>query len=92
MEFIEIAFATKEQQKIITIQFKDGITVFDAINKSNLQEIFPEYNLQDLAVGVFGKRLYEPEKYRVKQGDRIEIYRPLSKTPNQKRLDRVKTK
>lgn len=92
MAFVEVAFATKEQQKIITVEFADDITISEAISKSDIQALFPEYNLQELAVGVFGKRLYELEKYKVKHGDRIEIYRSLSKTPNQKRLDRAKNK
>lgn len=90
MKNIEIAFATKYLQKAISIQITDETNIAEAIVQSNIQEFFPEYNLSEMDVGVFGKRIYTPEEYQIKDNDRIEIYRPLNKSPNQKRLDRAK--
>lgn len=89
---IEVAFATPQLQKTIAIEVDENTTIIDAIAQSGIQQFFPEYELLNLAVGVFGKRIYDPQSYQIKAGDRIEIYRPLVQTPNQKRLERAKTR
>lgn len=43
----------------------------------------------NVSVGIFGKKI-DINKYQLKNNDRIEIYRPLAKTPNERRLERVK--
>lgn len=90
MKNIEIAFATIHLQKVISVQIGDNTSIAEAIIQSKIQDFFPEYNLSEMGVGVFGKRIYTPEEYQIKDNDRIEIYRPLNKSPNQKRLDRAK--
>lgn len=89
---VEVAFATKDKQRIIEIEISPQTTISEAIRISGINEAFEEYDLLAMPVGIFGKRIFEPAKYILKDGDRIEIYRPLSKTPNQKRLDRAKGK
>jgi putative ubiquitin-RnfH superfamily antitoxin RatB of RatAB toxin-antitoxin module len=89
---IEVAFATAQQQKIIKLEVSESCTLRAAILQSQIASLFPEYDLSDLPLGVFGKRIFEPEQYSLKDGDRIEIYRPLTTSPNQKRLDRAKGK
>lgn len=89
---IEVAFATPQLQKTIAIEVDENTKIIDAIAQSGIQQFFPEYELLNLAVGVFGKRIYDPQSYQIKAGDRIEIYRPLVQTPNQKRLERAKTR
>lgn len=89
---IEVAFATKELQKIIPLEVSCATTLKEAIIQSQINQFFPEYDLLAMPVGIFGKRIFELDDYQLKDGDRVEIYRPLSKTPNQKRLDRAKTK
>lgn len=89
---IEVAFATPQLQKTLAIEIDENTTIIDAIAQSGIQQFFPEYDLLNLAVGVFGKRIYDPQSYQIKAGDRIEIYRPLVQTPNQKRLERAKTR
>lgn len=89
---IEVAFATPELQKTLAVEIDDNTSISDAIVISGIQTFFPEYDLSILSVGVFGKRIYEPETYKFKDGDRLEIYRKLVQTPNQKRLERAKTR
>ena len=87
---IEVAFATPSLQKIITICLTPESTIEQAIIASQINQFFPEYNLLEMPVGIFGKKLQDSKAYQLKDRDRIEIYRPLNKTPNQKRLDRAK--
>lgn len=89
---IEIAYATEKQQDILKITIPINSKIVDAIKFSNILEKHPEIDITNLAVGVFGKRIYEIENYVIKNNDRIEIYRPLLKSPNQKRLERAKNK
>lgn len=72
---IEVAFATPQLQKTIAIEVDENATIIDAIAQSGIQQFFPEYELLNLAVGVFGKRIYDPQSYQIKAGDRIEIDR-----------------
>lgn len=89
---IEIAFATPQLQKIISVVIRPDTSIIKAIQLSQIAKIFPEYNFNTLPVGVFGKRIFDPLAYQFKPGDRLEIYRPLDKTPNQKRLERAQQK
>ena len=89
---IEVAFATPTLQKIIQLELANDNTIDDAIIKSQLSIFFPDYDLLALPVGVFGKRIYEKSSYQLQDGDRLEIYRPLMTSPNQKRLDRAAAK
>lgn len=87
---IEVIFATNSLQKIVILEVEIPCSIADAITRSQIQDFFPEHELLNLPVGIFGKRQFSPEQYQLKNGDRIEIYRPLNKTPNQKRLERAR--
>lgn len=90
---IEVAFATDKLQKIISTQIEEGKSIDDAILASNINSYFPELTLinnPDLAYGVWGKRITSIESYQLKNGDRLEIYRKLQQSPNQKRLSKIK--
>jgi putative ubiquitin-RnfH superfamily antitoxin RatB of RatAB toxin-antitoxin module len=87
---VSVAFATPELQKIITLSLTENSTIVDAVTQSKLNDYFLEYDFSTLAVGIFGKRIFNPKTHIVKNGDRIEIYRPLLQSPNQKRLERAK--
>ncbi|MBX9597393.1 MAG: RnfH family protein [Burkholderiales bacterium] len=87
---IEVVFATYSLQKIVALEVELPCSIADAIARSQIQDFFPDYDLLSLPVGIFGKRQFNPEQYQLKHGDRIEIYRPLNKTPNQKRLERAR--
>lgn len=89
---IEIAFATPSLQKIIAIDISAELTISEIIRLSKLQDYFPEYNLQEMPYGICGKRVYPETNVTLKENDRIEIYRPLNLSPNQKRLARAKNK
>ena len=86
---IEVAFVSSTLQKIIPLEIKATTSLADVVQLSGIEQFFPEYELNQLPLGVFGKRIFKPESYQLKSGDRIEIYRPLNKTPNQKRLERA---
>ncbi|MFN8770150.1 MAG: RnfH family protein [Neisseriaceae bacterium] len=89
---IELAFAAPNKQIIIPLCIPSDTTIDKIIANSDLHLIFPEFDFSDISklqIGIFGKKI-DSSTYQLKEYDRIEIYRPLNKTPNQKRLERAK--
>jgi len=86
---VEVVYATPEEQKIITLELLENSTVHDAVVKSALQESYPEIQPGKSAVGIYGERVeYETV---LKDGDRVEIYRPLMVDPMEARRLRART-
>lgn len=86
---IEVVFASQNIQKNIEIKVKEDTSIIEAIKLSKIQNYFLDFDLINLPVGIFGK-LIDKNSYKLKNNDRIEIYRPLTKSPNQKRKERIK--
>ena len=84
---IEVAYAKPEEQVIVKLNVPPGTTVEGAISISGLLERFPEISQTEPKVGIFGA-ICKPEQ-TVKQGDRVEIYRPLSHDPKEARRQRA---
>lgn len=71
---IQVAYATKNKQKIIDLQIEESSTIKDAIDKSRIQEYF-NINLEKQSVGIYSKR--KTLDTILQEGDRVEIYRDL---------------
>ena len=84
---IEVAYATPERQKIIELEVEKGTSVFDAARQSKISQFFPEIELEQEDLGVFGKKV--PADYELVEGDRIEVYRPLIADPKEIRRQRA---
>ena len=80
---VEIVFALPDRQLLETVLVTAGETVLDVVNKSGLHEAFPEYDIDGLAVGIWGREVQRDQL--VKEDDRIEIYRPLQLDPREAR-------
>ena len=84
---VEIAYALPEQQLVITIQIPQQSTIESAIQTSGILQRFPEIDLTQNKVGIFG-RLAKLET-RLRPMDRIEIYRSLIADPKIARRNRA---
>lgn len=86
---IEVAYATPLHQEVIEMPARPGTTIEQAIRKSGVLERFPEIDLSQHRVGIFGEiaSLHDP----VHDGDRVEIYRPLQADPKEVRRRRAVT-
>ena len=84
---IEIAYATPEKQKIIECEIIQGTSPRDAIKQSSISDYFPEIDLDNCDLGIFGKAV--APNYELVDGDRIEIYRPLIADPKEVRRQRA---
>ncbi len=85
---VEVAYAKKdEEQKVLEVKIPEGSSIEQAIFESGILLQYPEIDLKNFAVGVFGKVLKKDRL--VKSGDRIEIYRPLIQNPKEARRNRA---
>ncbi len=84
---VDVAFALSERQTSITLQIHCQASIQDAIEKSGILQLYPEINLEQDAVGIFGKKAGLTDG--VQAGDRIEIYRSLQQHPMQARRQRA---
>jgi hypothetical protein len=80
---IEVVFAVRDRQALLTVRLQNGATVADAIEQSSIQSAFPEWDLSECAVGIWGQLVDRGQ--RLQQGDRVEIYRPLAIDPREAR-------
>lgn len=84
---IEVAYAKPELQVILSLETAEGATAEAAIFQSGMLQRFPEIDLAVNKIGVFGKtcKLDQP----LREGDRVEIYRPLIADPKEARRARA---
>jgi len=75
------------QQPLLQVRLAEGATVEDAIRASGVLDAFPEIDLAKNKVGIFSKLVKLDEKVRDK--DRVEIYRPLIADPKEVRRKRA---
>jgi uncharacterized protein len=85
---IEVAYANISQQKIIHVELDFNSTIEQAIHASGILISFPEIDLTQQAVGIFSKKKKLTDY--VREGDRIEIYRPLTIDPKEARKKRAR--
>ncbi|ULB11537.1 RnfH family protein [Cereibacter azotoformans] len=72
---VGVAYAKPTVQVWKHVDVPEGATARDAIESSGLLAQFPEIDLAVNKVGIFGAIC--PLDRTVKEGDRVEIYRPI---------------
>jgi len=83
---VEVAYALPERQVILPVMLPAGGTIEQAIEQSGVLSEFPEIDLSQNKVGIFGK--LSKKTAELKPGDRVEIYRPLLADPKEVRRRR----
>lgn len=89
---VEVAFALPERQRIIPLAVPEGTTARQAVAMAGLEEAFPELpptTFREADLGIFGRRLRDPDAVRLRAGDRVEVYRPLQLDPKAARSARA---
>ena len=85
---VEVAYALPGQQVLLELEVEEGTTVREAIERSGLLSRFPEIELARGRVGIFGNRV--DLETALREGDRVEIYRPLVADPKENRRRRAR--
>lgn len=78
---IEVVAGTAERQMLIALTVPEGTTVAQAVERSRVAEHLPGLTVDPGRLGVFGKR--RPPDSEVANGDRVEVYQPLSADPKE---------
>lgn len=84
---VEVAFATPERQFLASITVSGDAVVDDAIRISGVREQFPEVAIDELQAGIWGRPV--ERSHALREGDRVEIYRPLEMDPREARRLKV---
>jgi len=74
---VDVIYALPHDQQRISVDLASDATVENAIHHSQLLEKFPEIDLTTNKVGLFAKLV--PLTHPLREGDRVEIYRPLQR-------------
>lgn len=84
---VEVVYCGQVQQHVLALQVPAGTTVDEVIERSGILVLAPEIDLSRQAVGIWGAVVARGQ--RVQSGDRIEIYRPLPRSPRERRRARA---
>jgi putative ubiquitin-RnfH superfamily antitoxin RatB of RatAB toxin-antitoxin module len=85
---IGVCYAEADRQLWMRLEVPEGMSVGDAIERSGVLRRFPEIDLGKQKVGIFGKLVKLDSK--VQDGDRIEIYRPITADPKTVKRRKIK--
>ena len=85
---VEVAAALPQRQELVELDLAAGTTVMQAVEASGLAERFPEIEIDPRRLGVFGR--LRPPDHPLRDGDRVEIYRPLKVDPKEVRRQRAR--
>ena len=80
---VEVVFGRPDAQTLVALSLQQGATVASAIASSGLAENYPDESFADLPTGIWG-RIVDKECI-LKNGDRVEVYRPLLLEPRESR-------
>jgi len=84
---LSVCYARPDVVFLKDVAVPAGTSVEGAIRASGLTEAYPEVDPSTARVGIYGK-LKTPDTL-VRDGDRVEVYRPLTADPKQARRKRV---
>lgn len=84
---VYVVYALPSRQRVVSLQVTAGTTAVDAVCQSGLLAEFPEIGLERARLGVFGRRV-NPD-HVLSEGDRVEVYRPLTADPKAVRRERA---
>lgn len=71
------------------VTLTQGATVLQALEASGLKVLAPEFDLSRASVGVWGRKA--PLEQPLREGDRVEVLRPLQVDPKLARRERFKS-
>ncbi len=86
---VEVAYALPTEQKIISLNVDDDCTAYEAVIKSGITELYPQIDPENDPMGIFSKAIKNPKETVLREGQRVEIYRPLIADPKEARAKRA---
>jgi uncharacterized protein len=84
---VEVVYALPHRQVVLTAELPAGTTALQAAQLSGIASLFPQVDLDSARFGIYGQ-LVAPRQV-LRDGDRVEIYRPLTADPKEVRKARA---
>jgi putative ubiquitin-RnfH superfamily antitoxin RatB of RatAB toxin-antitoxin module len=85
---VEVVCATAQRQLLRQVSLPVGSRVISAIEQSGILQEMPEVAFDPSRIGIFSRRVAPDEVLH--DGDRVEIYRPLTLDPKDARRRRAR--
>lgn len=85
---VEVVVAMPDRQELVCLSLPAGATAADALEQSLLQRVFPDIDLATCEISVWGGRAERSAELR--DGDRVEVLRPLEIEPREARRELAK--
>ncbi len=85
---VSVVHAEPERVFEAELSLPGGATVAEAIEASGIRDARPDVEIRDDRIGVFARRVRLDT--RLRDGDRVEIYRPLKIDPKEARRKRAR--
>ena len=87
---VTVCYITSSIQEVVSISVPNECTLIQAVEQSGLTNKYKLVDFTQYSMGIYGKVV--ERTYRLKENDRIEIYRPLHMDPMQARRQRATIK
>ena len=84
---VEVAYGLDNKQALLELQVSEGTTALQAAQQSGITGKFEGIDLENSKLGIFSKVVAPSQVLR--DGDRVEIYRPLIADPKEVRKARA---
>lgn len=86
---VEVAYALPYKQKIYALRVEKGTSALAAAKRTCVCQDFEGVDLDAAKMGIFGQTIKVPAQHELREGDRVEIYRPLVADPKEVRRRRA---
>lgn len=87
---VTVVYALPDRSRLLRVELQSGATIEEAIAASGLLDVEPALRGVTLDAGVWNHR--RPLGAPVRDGDRIEVYRPLTVEPKEARRIRAEVR
>ncbi|MEO0998718.1 MAG: RnfH family protein [Pseudomonadota bacterium] len=82
---VEVVYALPDKQHVVTLDVAAGSRVGAVLDTVSTRAPFAALDLAAAAVGVFGEVV--DRQHVLRDGDRLEVYRPLKFDPRERRRE-----
>ena len=84
---VSVVYAEPERVFMVELSLPKGATVAEAVERSGIRAVRPDIAIRDDRLGIFSRKASPDTTLR--DGDRVEIYRPLLIDPKEARRKRA---
>lgn len=84
---VELVYALPDAQEVLDLELPEGVTARRALSLSGMLERHPDIDEDTVKLGIYGSTVAADTI--LKDGDRLEIYRPLLADPKLARRRRA---